>query len=85
MERQPGLLALAARPGCGRRLGLRARRNLAGAFEIGVELAGLRVAIVDDVMTTGATATELAFALQEAGAAGVELWCLCRTPMSAGH
>ncbi len=39
-----------------------------------------RVAIIDDVMTTGATARMLAQALKTAGAAEVEVWTLARTP-----
>jgi ComF family protein len=53
------------------------RHNLTGAFEArGV--AGLRVAIVDDVTTTGATLQELACALQQAGARTVDAWCVAR-------
>jgi len=39
-----------------------------------------RVAIVDDVMTTGATARSLTEALMDAGAADVQIWALARTP-----
>ncbi len=55
-----------------------------GAF--GVEpqraaaLRGRRVALVDDVVTTTATAAEAARTLRRAGAAGVQLWTLARTP-----
>ena len=38
-----------------------------------------RVAIVDDVLTTGATANAFATALRHAGAAHVELWVIART------
>ena len=55
-------------------------RNLRGAFTVTRPCDRLRVAIVDDVLTTGATASALAQALQGAGAAGVEVWCLARTP-----
>ena len=41
---------------------------------------GRRVAIVDDVMTTGATLGELAFTVLEAGARSVEAWVVTRTP-----
>jgi ComF family protein len=58
------------------------QHNLAGAFEVTADLEGRRVAIVDDVMTTGATAGALAVALRRAGAVEVQLWCLCRTPVS---
>lgn len=39
-----------------------------------------RVAIVDDVITTGATARALATILNRAGAAHIEIWALARTP-----
>jgi len=39
-----------------------------------------RVAIVDDVVTTGATVRVLARCLVEAGARDVQVWALARTP-----
>lgn len=45
------------------------------------ELKGLHVAVIDDVMTTGATFTEIARVLKQAGAARVEAWALARTPL----
>ena len=45
-----------------------------------VDLSGLRVTIVDDVMTTGATLEELARTLKRAGAREVTAWVLARTP-----
>ena len=39
----------------------------------------MRIAIVDDVMTTGATLNELARNIKRAGAANVEGWVLART------
>ncbi|HEX3632626.1 MAG TPA: ComF family protein [Casimicrobiaceae bacterium] len=54
-------------------------RNVRGAFACDVDLAGLRVAIVDDVMTTGASLSELARTLRGAGATGVENWIVART------
>ena len=44
------------------------------------ELAGRHVALVDDVMTTGATAAEMARVLLQAGAARVDVWVVARTP-----
>jgi ComF family protein len=54
-------------------------RNVKGAFACGRALDGLRVAVIDDVMTTGATLAELAGALKRAGAARVENWVIART------
>jgi predicted amidophosphoribosyltransferase len=45
---------------------------VAGAFSYeGPELDGLRIALVDDVVTTGATASECATVLKDFGAASV--------------
>jgi len=46
-------------------------KNIRGAFETRGDLTGKAVAVVDDVMTTGATANELARVLKRAGAARV--------------
>lgn len=54
------------------------RRNLRGAFVVRGCCRGLRVAIVDDVVTTGSTAAALARALRAAGAARVEVWAVAR-------
>ena len=51
-----------------------------GAFTAQLPCANLRLAIVDDVLTTGATASALARALAAAGADTIEVWCLARTP-----
>jgi ComF family protein len=55
------------------------RRNVRRAFRCRRSFAGARVAVVDDVMTTGATLDALAAALKEAGAASVVNWVVCRT------
>jgi ComF family protein len=62
-------------------LGRRARRaNLRGVFRARRRFDGARVAMVDDVLTTGATLEALAEALLGAGAASVEAWVVARTP-----
>ncbi|MGB6008759.1 ComF family protein [Castellaniella sp.] len=43
-----------------------------------MDLAGARIAVVDDVLTTGATMHAVAVALKAAGAARVEGWVLAR-------
>lgn len=54
-------------------------RNVRGAFVCDANLEGRRVAIVDDVMTTGATLNELARNLKRAGAVHVGGWVVART------
>lgn len=53
--------------------------NLRAAFEIRRDLRGARLALIDDVITTGATVNALALALRAAGAAYVEAWAVART------
>ncbi len=55
-------------------------RNVRNAFAVRRALDGATVAVVDDVMTTGATLGELARTLKAAGAARVVNWVLARTP-----
>jgi ComF family protein len=55
-------------------------RNLRGAFTVSEPCDNLRIAIVDDVLTTGATASAMAGVLTKAGASYIEVWCLARTP-----
>ena len=53
--------------------------NLRGVFEVNGTVPG-HVAVVDDVVTTGATARTLASLLRRHGAETVEIWALARTP-----
>ena len=57
------------------------RRNVAGAFALapGSQLPA-HVALVDDVLTTGATAGECAHLLLDAGVARVDLWTVASAP-----
>lgn len=59
----------------------RRRANLRRAFACGGNgsIAGLSVAVIDDVMTTGASLNELARVLKRAGAVRVENWVAART------
>lgn len=56
-------------------------RNLRGAFVASPRLAGRTVALLDDVITTGATAAEIARAVRAAGAARIEVWAVARASL----
>ena len=54
------------------------RRNVVGAFECVGDVAGKRVLLIDDVVTSGATVAECSAQLRNAGAAGVWVLSLAR-------
>ncbi len=54
-------------------------KNMQGVFECNKNLTGLNIAIVDDVMTSGASLNALASAIKKAGATKVECWVIART------
>jgi len=56
------------------------RRNVRGAFTASGEVSGRRIALVDDVVTTGATVAACTRALLAAGASSVEVWAVARAP-----
>lgn len=55
--------------------------NLRNAFEVKGDLKGLRLLLVDDVITTGATVTECSKRLMKAGAREVVVVSLARSSM----
>ena len=64
------------------------KRNVAGAFEVPAararQVAGKRILLIDDVMTTGATAEGCARALKAAGALRVDVAVVARVKEMAG-
>lgn len=56
------------------------RRNLRGAFACTRPVSGLKLVLVDDVMTTGSSARAATECLLQHGAAEVRVWTLARTP-----
>ena len=62
------------------------RKNVKGAFAVPKpeRVRGLHILLVDDVMTTGATADSCARALKDAGAKGVWVLTLARAPGDSG-
>jgi ComF family protein len=65
------------------------RRNVAGAFGVPKALAsaikGKNIVVIDDVITTGATAEACARALRRAGAARVDVLALARAVESTAN
>jgi len=55
------------------------QRNLRGAFACDLDLGGKRVALIDDVMTSGSSLNELAGMVRKAGAVEIQAWVLART------
>lgn len=64
--------------------------QIQGAFEVtgalaGQPLRGRHIALVDDVMTTGATLQALSLLLRAHGARSVSAWVVARTPAPSRH
>lgn len=55
------------------------KKNMRNAFSCEVDLTGKRIALVDDVLTTGASLNALAEAARQRGAIGIEAWVVART------
>ncbi|MCP5419290.1 MAG: ComF family protein [Gammaproteobacteria bacterium] len=56
------------------------RGNVRGAFIVARALSLRHVAVLDDVMTTGSTVTEVARVLRTAGVEEISIWACGRTP-----
>ena len=59
------------------------RNNLKGAFRLRHPVCAKSVAVIDDVMTTGATVSEIASLLKRNGVCRVEAWVTARTSPSS--
>lgn len=55
-------------------------KNIRGAFSVKKPVTGCRIVLLDDVVTTGNTVSELTRVLRQAGAARVDVWAVARTP-----
>ncbi len=65
--------------------GLPARKrktNIKGAFQVSEDFGEKHIAILDDVMTTGSTVSELARSLNAKGAKRVDVWVCARANLS---
>jgi ComF family protein len=60
-------------------------KNVRKAFVCTQDMSGKHVAMVDDVMTSGASLNELALALRRAGANEVSAWIVARTLPHSPH
>ena len=60
-------------------------KNMRNAFICERSLEGMSVALLDDVMTTGASLNALATAVKKAGATVVECWVIARTQPRDRH
>ncbi|EKN4695583.1 DNA utilization protein GntX [Yersinia ruckeri] len=61
-------------------LNARARRkNLRGVFRFTEDFRGQDVVLLDDVITTGSTVSEISHTLMEQKVSSLQVWCICRT------
>ncbi len=56
------------------------QKNIKQAFALQKNLQYRHIALVDDVVTTGATVSEITKLLKKAGAERVDIWSIARTP-----
>lgn len=69
--------ATAAQAGLDRR---KRHANVRGAFAVKRAFEGRHVAVIDDVVTTGQTAAEIARVLRRGGCGEISVWAIARTP-----
>jgi ComF family protein len=58
------------------------KHNLKDSFQVERNIKGNRILLVDDVVTTGTTITEISHRLIQSGASDVVVFALARTPPS---
>nr|WP_281177681.1 phosphoribosyltransferase family protein [Endozoicomonas arenosclerae] len=56
------------------------RKNIKNAFSLAGKTHCNHLAIIDDVVTTGSTVSEITRLLKKQGVKRVDIWCLARTP-----
>ena len=79
LQLAPGLVRRSRHTPHQQNLSRRARRqNLHKAFTVRGDCRGLRIAVIDDVVTTASTARAIATTLLSAGARSVEIWAVAR-------
>lgn len=57
------------------------KQNVKGAFDYQAKQPYRHVAIIDDVITTGASVNQVCELLTQAGVAQISVWCICATPI----
>ncbi len=55
------------------------KQNTKGAFAMNKTINATHIAIIDDVVTTGSTISELSKTLRQQGAKLIDIWCCART------
>jgi ComF family protein len=60
------------------------KKNVRNAFRCDMDLTGKRIALVDDVLTTGASLNALAEAVSKNGPAEISAWVVARTLPRSG-
>jgi ComF family protein len=54
------------------------QKNIKGIFKVNASVYGASIALIDDVLTTGATLSELSKTLKKEGASWIEAWVFAR-------